>query len=62
MGRHDKPHLDMHLRFDAAIYRRLKAYVEQLNKSELKRGKRCTTMTDIVEEAVFLYLNEKENF
>ena len=60
MGRPYKPHVEVHMRFDADIYRRLKEYVDALNERELKTGKRLTTMTEVVEEATFQYLNGKE--
>ena len=62
MGRPYKPHTDLHIRFDDDLYKRLKGYVEMLNEQERDKRKRLTTVTDIVEEAVFLYLNEKEDF
>lgn len=61
MGRYDKPHHDLHMRFDWDIYVRLRRYVDGLNQMEKEKGTRLTTITEIVEEAVFQYLNEKES-
>ena len=60
MGRPSKPHTQMHMRFDSDIYNRLKEYINAVNKEEREKGKRLTTMTEIVETAVLRYLNEKE--
>lgn len=60
MGRPYKPHVQMHMRFDSDIYKRLKEYVDALNEREREKGKRLTTMTEVVEEATFQYLNGKE--
>lgn len=60
MGRPYKPHTQMHMRFDSDIYNRLKEYINAVNKEEREKGKRLTTMTEIVETAVLRYLNEKE--
>ena len=60
MGRPYKPHTQMHMRFDSDIYNRLKEYINEVNKEEREKGKRLTTMTEIVETAVLRYLNEKE--
>ena len=60
MGRPYKTHTQMHMRFDSDIYNRLKEYINAVNKEEREKGKRLTTMTEIVETAVLRYLNEKE--
>lgn len=60
MGRPYKPHVEVHMRFDADIYKRLKEYVDVLNEKERQKGKRLTTMTEIIEEATFQYLNGKK--
>ena len=60
MGRPYTPHTQMHMRFASDIYHRLKEYINAVNKEEREKGKRLTTMTEIVETAVLRYLNEKE--
>lgn len=62
MGRPYKPHVEIHMRFDSDIHKRLKEYVDTLNEKERKKGKRLITVTEVVEEAVLQYLNGKEFF
>lgn len=56
MGRYEKPHREIHMRFDAYLLKRLDSYIEVLNTVSLKKQ----TRTQIMEDAVTEYLNRYE--
>ena len=53
MGRHDKPHQRLNLRFDGYIYERVLNRLEKENKNRTKKR----TVTNFIETAVEAYLN-----
>lgn len=61
MGRPDKPHRDVRLRYDVDMLRRLDQYVELLNEKRLpyeKRWTRTAVIENIVDDYVRKELNE----
>ena len=57
MGRHDKPHQRLNLRFDGYIYERVLNQLEKENENRTKKR----TVTNFIETAVELYLNYLED-
>lgn len=57
MGRNDKPHQRLNLRFDGYLYDRLKEYLDRINKNRTKQ----VTVTKFIEDAVEVYLNYLED-
>lgn len=58
MGRPDKPHCDVRLRYDADMLRRLDRYVELLNEQRLPYEKQWTR-TAVIENIVDDYVRKE---
>lgn len=57
MGRLDKPHYRLNLRFDGYLYERMVKYLEEKDKNKTKKQ----TVTSFIEESVQAYLNYLED-
>lgn len=60
MGRPDKPHRDIRLRYDVDMLRRLDQYVELLNEQRLPSERRWTR-TAVIESVVDDYVRKELN-
>ena len=60
MGRPDKPHRDVRLRYDADMLARLDQYVELLNQQRLPSERRWTR-TAVIENVVDDYVRKELN-
>jgi len=58
MGRHDKPHVNIHIRYDAYMLERLDKYVALLNEQRLPNDKKWTR-TKVIENIVDDYVIEE---
>lgn len=56
MGRHDKPHKEIHIRCDGGIADRMDEFLEQFNQLYEPR----LTRTKLIENAIEEYLNKYE--
>lgn len=57
MGRNEKEHYRLNLRFDGYIYERMEKYLEEVNRNKTKKK----TVTAFIEESVEAYLNYLED-